>query len=133
MPTINKKECREKKIPYKRESVEHTSQFYNSKAWRLTRCAYILNHPLCAICDSRGRITPTTDIHHIIPWDSGETIDEKWDLLLDENNLLPVCEPCHYALHLKEGNRKSKKRLDSLSDTEYNYAHHLNCNNEDNL
>lgn len=128
MPTIKRKEINPKKIKYKTKK-ENALRFYDTAAWRRLRNTFLSTHPLCACCIEHGRVEPATDIHHIIPYDRGNSEEEKWALFLDEKNLLPLCEKCHYALHFKD-KEYHLLSLDTLTDTEYNYAHGLNYLNK---
>lgn len=128
VPKINRKYLSEKPIKYKSESREHTSEFYNSAAWRRLRNTFLSTRPICACCLEFGKVTPATVAHHKIPWDRGITEEEKWNLFLKESNLMPVCDTCHHALHFKD-KQYHLGSLDSLTDIEYRYAHGLNYTN----
>jgi len=125
MPTINRKPIQPPKVEYKKESKVHAQEFYNSLAWKRLRDTYLKTHAICECCLEHGRVIPATDIHHKVPWDRGKTEEEKWQLFLNEKNLLSVCETCHHALHFKD-KQYHLSSLDSLTDTEYRYAHGLN-------
>ena len=125
MPVINKKYINPKQVKYKHESQVNSSSFYNSLAWKRLRNTFLSTHPLCRVCLDHERVTPAVDIHHKIPFYRGNTEEEKWSLFLDEKNLIPVCETCHYALHFKD-KQYNLLCLDNLTDIEYNYAHGLN-------
>lgn len=61
---------------------------YNSK-WRKARALFLQQHPLCVHCEKENRITPATDLDHIIP--------HKGDMSLfwDQTNWQPLCKSCH--------------------------------------
>ena len=125
MATINKKYINTKPVKYRHESKEQAASFYNSMAWKRLRDTYLSTHPLCECCLEHERVTPATDVHHIRPWNRGKTEEEKWNLLLDEKNLMSVCQDCHYALHFKD-KQYNMLMLNDLTDIEYKYAHGLN-------
>ena len=125
MATINRKPLQPNKVKYKSESRTHTQEFYNSIAWKRLRDVYFKTHPICECCREHGRVVPATDVHHKRPWDRGSTEEEKWQLFLDEKNLLSCCETCHHAIHFKD-KEYHLSSLDSLTDIEYRYAHGLN-------
>lgn len=125
MPWINRKPIQPPKVEYKKESKVHAQEFYNSLAWKRLRDTYIKTHPICYECLQHGVVEPAVDVHHAIPWDRGKTEEEKWNLFLDEKNLISLCETCHHALHFKD-NHYHLSRLDTLTDSEYRYAHGLN-------
>ena len=116
MPTINRTPIREKDAEYKHE--ENSSLFYNSKAWRTLRRFYYDRHPLCEECLKHNVITPAEEIHHKRPFLTGKTDEERWSLLLDENNLYSLCRVCHDKLHLK-AKRYKLTYIDELTEKEY--------------
>lgn len=125
MPTINKKEIKTKPVKYKHEKKEKSATFYNSPAWGRLRNTYISLHPLCEICLEQNHVEPATECHHAIPFLRGNNEQERWELFLDEKNLISVCSKCHTALHVKD-NMYHMARLDNLTEREWKYAHGLN-------
>ena len=75
------------------------SIYYHSKQWKDLRLWYITEHPLCERCLEKGISKPADEIHHIKPYMSGSTDKERWDLLLNPNNLAALCEKCHHEVH----------------------------------
>lgn len=76
------------------------NQIYCTTRWRKLREKILNKHGgLCAECEQNGLTTEAKIIHHIIPWKEGETQAERLELVWDEENLMPVCEDCHSALH----------------------------------
>lgn len=55
--------------------------------WRRLRRSYLQRNPLCVECLRQGRVTPATDVDHIIPRSRGGTDDES--------NLQSMCHACH--------------------------------------
>lgn len=125
MPTINRKLIKEKNIPYIKERDLKSSEFYGSKAWRRFRNTFLSLHPICECCLEHGYVTPSTDVHHKIPWMRGKNEEEQWNLFLDEKNCMSLCERCHIGLHNKD-REYNMGCLDSLTETEYNYIHGKN-------
>jgi len=79
MPTINLKRNSVKPVKW------HTSTsapYYNSSGWKHLRNAYLSCHPLCERCMLRGISKPAEEVHHKKPFLSGQTEDERWQLLL---------------------------------------------------
>jgi 5-methylcytosine-specific restriction protein A len=70
-------------------------------SWRRLRDWHIANHPLCNDCALNGRSVAATDVHHKIPFNTGKTEEEKWNLLLDPDNLVSLCKECHIERHKK--------------------------------
>ena len=75
---------------------------YN-RAWRKIRNAYIVVHPLCEQCQKNGRLTPTQEVHHILPLSKDGTHDF--------NNLMALCKPCHSRISALDGNRWHSKHM----------------------
>ena len=67
------------------------------QAWRRIRAAYIAGHPLCEECKKAGRLTPASEVHHVVALADGGTHDA--------NNLMSVCKPCHSSITAREGGR----------------------------
>lgn len=51
------------------------------------RRLFLMDHPLCVRCESRGVVRPATQVDHIVPlFKGGEESDE---------NRQALCDPCH--------------------------------------
>jgi 5-methylcytosine-specific restriction protein A len=74
------------------ERNPNTWKRYNHE-WRKVRAAYLASHPLCERCESEGRLTPATEVHHKLPLASGGT--NAWE------NLAALCKPCHSAITIR--------------------------------
>lgn len=66
--------------------------------WRKIRARYIKVHPLCEECAVSGRLTPATEVHHILPLSEGGTHDES--------NFAALCHPCHSSITMRANNKK---------------------------
>lgn len=109
MPTINRlKKVKEKKIPYKH--YNQSTKYYNNSLWYHLREWYIKNHPLCERCLDKGIVKEAEDCHHKIPFLTGDTDEERWKLLLDEDNLQSLCSKCHTEIHNERNKLKNKKK-----------------------
>lgn len=124
MPKINKREIKEKPVKYKSERKKEQADYYNSLAWKRLRNTYISLHPLCQFCLDNGKVEPATEVHHAVPYMRGSDEQEKWELFLDEKNLIPLCSKCHTAVHTKD-NMYHMGRLDNLTEKEWKYAHFI--------
>jgi len=58
-------------------------------AWRRLRNRWIAEHPICAICESRGRTSAAVLVDHIVP------VVIAPHRRLDETNLRALCSNCH--------------------------------------
>ncbi len=76
-----------KKVVIKQRNDEH-GKLYNY-AWRKVSKLYLIEHPLCVMCNREGRLTPATEVDHIIP--HGGDVKLFWD----SNNWQGLCKSCH--------------------------------------
>lgn len=105
MPTINKKQIAKKETPYVHYNNQ-SMQYYNTRQWKNLRSYYIKRNPVCEKCLEQDIITPATEVHHIKPFMSGTTEEERYTLLTDEDNLIAVCHNCHMRLHRELNSQK---------------------------
>ena len=75
------------------------NKYYQNKRWKKLRDWYMSLHPICADCMFEGRSVPATELHHIIPFSTGKTEEEKMDLLLSPDNIVALCSECHDKRH----------------------------------
>lgn len=69
---------------------KQAAAFYKSVAWRrLRQQRLMIDHGLCRDCLKEQKITPATEVDHIIP------IRVRWDLRLTLSNLRSLCHRCH--------------------------------------
>ena len=122
MPRINKKEIKEKPVKYKKDNK--SADFYGSMAWKRLRQTFISLHPLCQFCLENNKIEPAIELHHAVPFLRGGSEEERWELFLDEKNLIPLCSRCHTAVHVKD-NMYNMGRLDNLTEREWKFAHNI--------
>lgn len=73
----------------------------NSTRWRNLRLKKLQRQPLCECdeCKNHGKITPATEVHHIVPVESVTTIEQMEVLMFDFNNLMSVSHECHARIH----------------------------------
>lgn len=80
----------------------------NSRRWMETkRIVWQRAKGLCEECARQGYVRAGKDCHHIIPVESGKTIQEMERLCFDPNNIRLLCVPCHIATH-KEMHKGTK-------------------------
>ena len=97
MPTIPL--LRKWRDPVVTDKKREYQDIYQDRRWKRIRDWKIRNNPVCELCESRGRVTPTKEVHHIIPFDRGTTEEEKQNLAFDYDNLESLCEKCHEERH----------------------------------
>ena len=70
---------------------------YNNE-WRKLSKSILDTQPNCALCAIRHIVKPANEIHHLIKPDKQDP-ELMPRLLLDMDNLLPVCSNCHKHIH----------------------------------
>ena len=111
MAQINKPQrtTKKRKTNNKSERRKERQSMYNSKCWKELSRWYRKEHPLCECCLKKGKTTPVEAVHHIkSPFRSELSEEEKWDLLLDIDNLMSVCVDCHLEIHGLKDSRLEK-------------------------
>lgn len=98
MPILRKIDNRERKYTAKKGN-ENYDAVYNTSIWRKLRLQYISEHPLCERCLKIDKITPATQVHHLIPIDEGNNVSEKKTLGYNWDNLEALCQDCHKKEH----------------------------------
>ena len=78
------------------------SKLINSYTWQQLRHRKFLANPVCEMCAAEGRVTPTEEVHHIKPVESGRDEAEMRRLAYDYDNLQSLCKACHAAVHKRE-------------------------------
>ena len=95
-----KHQKQENKRYEKYDRLPETKKRYG-RAWKRIRDRHIAQHPLCEVCKRNGRLTPTEEVHHIVPLSQGGTHDDS--------NLMSLCKSCHSKITAKEGDRWTPK------------------------
>lgn len=96
MPTIRK--LKKKRRQSYRAQQRH--ELYKLDAWRELSKFIRMTHPVCAICEHDGKVTPSEHVHHISsPFRVGLTNAQKLELLLCPTNLIALCSTCHSLIH----------------------------------
>ena len=116
MPTINKLEKKKTSSVRKETDMRKLRQkAYQDVKWRKERNLFLKEHPLCADCLAKGKVTPATSIHHLkSPFSKGEV---NWNLLYDWDNLVALCHECHGIRHAQEqGHISPEDVLQQLDD-----------------
>lgn len=99
MPTLYKPK-KSYTLKYKKHDKQGQIQkIYNSSIWQKLRNCYLIEHPLCEVCESEGRIVPAVEIHHIREISNGESLEEMMDIAYNPNNLQALCIECHHKIH----------------------------------
>ena len=83
---------------------DNKQKFYNSNGWKKLRQQKLSEQPLCELCLQNGMTKPATQVHHAIKFFDQYDENMKWDLLLDKDNIVSVCDKCHTAIHKPKRN-----------------------------
>lgn len=78
--------------------------FYSTHAWRHLRDDVLDDqHHECQVCRARGDYTTATTAHHL------KTVRQAPWLALTKDNLIAVCDDCHYKIHHPEEKWQDEK------------------------
>jgi 5-methylcytosine-specific restriction protein A len=80
--------CSKHKREVNKVRNEMNSKIYNNR-WRKASKAYLKDNPLCVHCKKEDRLTPATEVDHIIP--HGGDMKLFWD----KSNWQSLCKKCH--------------------------------------
>ncbi len=75
---------------YDRERGSASSRGYDRR-WQRFRADILAARPLCEDCQTRGHVTPSHEVHHVVK------LRDRPDLRLDPANVRALCTPCHSA------------------------------------
>lgn len=69
-------------------------EFYTSPVWRRTQARILKeNHYECSRCKAKGLVVRARTVHH------RKYLRDHPELALEDENLEPICERCHYDEH----------------------------------
>lgn len=69
-------------------------EFYTSSIWRRTQARILKeNHYECERCKRKGLVVKASTVHH------RKYLRKYPELALDDSNLEPICERCHFDEH----------------------------------
>lgn len=77
-----------------------------ARAWKHIRDSYVQQHSLCELCQEKGLLVPTEEVHHKIPLSEGGTHAR--------DNLIALCKSCHARIHADGTLRHERGPLDSV-------------------
>ena len=79
----------------RKHKTRNTTEHGYDGAWKRLSARLRAQMPLCEMCLKKDIVTPSTEVHHIVP------IDEAPWLRLEVSNLMCVCGACHAEIHAK--------------------------------
>jgi 5-methylcytosine-specific restriction protein A len=74
--------------PKDERRTSSTQRGYGSR-WQRARKTYLFAHPLCALCQQDGKLTPATVVHHTTPHKGDSST--FWD----SSSWQSLCKPHH--------------------------------------
>jgi 5-methylcytosine-specific restriction protein A len=79
----------------RRKPMEYktTTQRGYGADWQELSERYRRNYPLCEDCLKQGKVTPSSEVHHIVPISVDSTLRLVW------TNLVALCRKCHEGRH----------------------------------
>lgn len=89
------------------------NKLIHTDRWLRLRRYVLTKHPICQRCETEGRITPATEVHHIKPVEEAFTKAERVRRMYDPHNLMALCCDCHVRIHTeigRSGKEATKKR-----------------------
>ena len=95
-------------------------RLYDLRAWRRNSKAYLAAHPLCAACETAGKLTAATQVDHIVPLKRGGNRFD-WD------GLQGLCDACHATKTLIDEQGKQRAGV-SVDGTPLSPNHWWNRN-----
>lgn len=103
--TLNNREAYKR---YKSKRTDSKEQkFYLSKEWIFTReTVKQRDRGLCMLCDSNNKLSFVDNVHHI------EELKDNWSKRTSMDNLICLCDRCHYYVHKKY--KKSPKDKEAM-------------------
>ena len=102
----------------------------NSNRWaEVKRIVWRRAGGLCELCKAEGFITPGVDVHHVVPVETGRTVQEMERLAYDPNNCQLLCVEHHIKVHqsmrthckekVKENKARARLRFMEMNDPNY--------------
>jgi 5-methylcytosine-specific restriction protein A len=96
-------EVKVQRIKYDKERGTSASRGYSYR-WTKYSLQYRKNHPLCVMCEAKGKLTLAECVDHI------EAVEDKDDpKFWDASNHQSLCNTCHNIKSEAEGNRYNNK------------------------
>ena len=85
-------------------------KYYNSSIWKNLSYNHRIEQPLDELLLLEDIISPTEDVHHIVPFSSGINELEKWWLLQCPDNIISVSKKTHVNIHYHQERLTDKQR-----------------------
>ena len=87
------------KEPKRQIHSTSVTSYYNSQKYVKFRNNYLQKHPLCEISLREGNTVAAEHIHHLVKWYDQPNEELRWQLLLDEDNVIAITAHIHNCIH----------------------------------
>lgn len=77
----------------KKKQLVNANEYYDLNQWKQLSQEMRKNNDKCQICGAKSQ-----DVHHIFPF-MHQSPELREEVFFDKDNLLCLCEKCHYAIH----------------------------------
>lgn len=74
-------------------------RYYNSTSWKSLRKIYLMTHPVDELALLEEKVLSAEHVHHLVKWFDQNSEELRWQLLLDEDNLISVTSELHNFIH----------------------------------
>ena len=98
MPYLKKSKRHSASTRRKTESRKLRQSVYCTERWKRMRIGYLMQHPVCELCERRGIVTLAVDVHHIRSFQLSRG-DEMLFHAYNPANLMALCKHCHNFIH----------------------------------
>ena len=77
----------------KKKQLVNANDYYDLNQWKQLSQEMRKNNDKCYICGAKSQ-----DVHHVFPF-MHQSTELREEVFFDKDNLLCLCEKCHYAIH----------------------------------
>ena len=95
---------KEKNLSQGSVNGEDKQRYYNTHIWKNARRAYLYKQPICELSLMMNRVEPASEVHHLVKWYNQPSIELRWQLLTDEDNLIALSKDKHLDIHYRRSN-----------------------------
>lgn len=81
------------KREYNKKQLVNANDYYDLNQWKQLSQEMRKNNDKCYICGAKSQ-----DVHHVFPF-MHQSPELREEVFFDKDNLLCLCEKCHYAIH----------------------------------
>lgn len=81
------------KLTKKKKQLVNANDYYDLNQWKQLSQEMRKNNDKCQICGAKSQ-----DVHHVFPF-MHQSPELREEVFFDKDNLLCLCEKCHYAIH----------------------------------